>query len=94
MAVPSLATPGLLESLVDIKNIVPAEIFLVIVGAYMLEVIILLSIFLATLEHGGDSLDKYSLITNGTLIGMTIFSFSILLIYFIFSGIISMVWPA
>jgi len=92
--VPSLATPGLLESLVDIKNIVPAEIFLVIVGAYMLEVIILLSIFLATLEHGGDSLDKYSLITNGTLIGMTIFSFSILLIYFIFSGIISMVWPA
>jgi hypothetical protein len=92
-AVPSLAAPGMLESLVDIKKIVPAETFLIIVGTYMLEVIVLLSIFLTRLEHGGDSLDGYRLVTTGVLIGMVIFSFSILLIYFIFSGIFGMVWP-
>jgi hypothetical protein len=92
-AVPSLATPGMLESLVDIKKIVPAETFLVIVGTYMIEVIILLSIFLTRLEHGGDPLDGYKLLTSGLMVGMAIFSFSILLIYFIFSGILGMVWP-
>jgi hypothetical protein len=83
----------MLESLVDIKKIVPAEAFLIIVGIYMLEVIVLLSIFLTRLEHGGDSLDLYKSLTTGFIVGMTIFSFSILLIYFIFSGILGMVWP-
>jgi succinate dehydrogenase/fumarate reductase cytochrome b subunit len=83
----------MIESIVDIKKIVPAEIFLVIVGGYMLEVIVLLSMFLATLEHGGDPVEKYNLISSGTIIGMTIFSFSILLIYFIFNSIIKVVWP-
>ena len=92
-SIPALSTPSMLESLVDIKKIVPAEIFLVIVGAYMLEVIILLSIFLTRLEHGGDPLDFYKSLTIGLLIGMTIFSFSILLIYFMFSGILGTVWP-
>jgi RsiW-degrading membrane proteinase PrsW (M82 family) len=83
----------MLEALVDIKKIVPAETFLLIVGIYMLEVIVLLSIFLTRLEHGGDPLDGYKMLTNGLLIGMAIFSFSVLLIYFIFSGILGMVWP-
>jgi hypothetical protein len=92
-SMPSLSTPGMIESIVDVKKIVPAEIFLVIVGGYMLEVIVLLSMFLSTLEHGGDPVDKYNLISSGTIIGMTIFSFSILLIYFIFNSIIKIVWP-
>jgi len=92
-SMPALSSPGMIESIVDIKKIVPAEIFLVIVGGYMLEVIVLLSMFLATLEHGGDPVEKYNLISTGTIIGMTIFSFSILLIYFIFNSIIKIVWP-
>jgi len=92
--VPALAAPGMLESLVDIKKIVPAEVFLIIVGIYMLEVIILLSIFLTRLEHGGDPLDLHNLLTTGLIVGMAIFSFSVMLIYFIFSGILGMVWPA
>lgn len=91
--VPAFSSPGLMESLVDIKKIVPADVFLVIVGSYMLEVIILLAIFLSTLEYGGDPLDEYNLISSGVMIGMTIFSFSILLIYFIFTNIINIVWP-
>ena len=92
--IPSLTSAGMLESLVDIKKIVPAEVFLIIVGIYMLEVIILLSIFLTRLEHGGDPLDLYKSLTTGLIVGMMIFSFSVMLIYFIFSGILGMVWPA
>jgi hypothetical protein len=92
-SMPALSQPSMLETLVDIKKIVPAETFLIIVGVYMLEVIILLTIFLTRLEHGGDSLDGYKMLTTGLLIGMAIFSFSILLIYFIFGGIFNMVWP-
>ena len=90
--IPSLSSPGLIESIVDFKNILPAEIFLIIVGVYMIEIIVLLSIFLSTLEHGGDPLDKYRLIAYGTSLGTSIFTFSILLIYFIFGGILSIVW--
>jgi hypothetical protein len=91
--IPALTSPGMLESLVDIKKIVPAETFLVIVGIYMLEVIVLLSVFLTRLEYGGDPLDGYRVLTTNLITGMTIFSFSVLLIYLIFSGILGMVWP-
>jgi len=91
-SVPAISTPGLLEVIVDIKKIVPAEYLLVIVGTYMLEVVILLSTFLSTLKHGGDPLEKYRLMTKGVLTGTLIFSFSVLIIYFIFGGIIKLAW--
>jgi len=93
-AMPQLQNPSFIEGLVDVKKIIPAEWFLVIVGFYMLEVVILLSDFLAALEHGSDPLEKYKLIANGTITGMLIFSFSILIIYFLFGGIIKMMWPS
>lgn len=83
---------GLLDSIIDIKNIIPVEVFTIIVGVYMLEVIVLISIFLSTLEHGGDPLEKYRSIANGSLIGVVMFSFCILLIYFIFGAIIKLAW--
>ena len=89
---PQLSNPTFLSSIVDVKKIIPAEIFLVIVGSYMLEVIILLSVFLSMLEHGGDPIEEHVLIARGTLTGMIIFSFSILLIYFVFGGMLKMVW--
>ena len=85
---------GLLDSIIDMKNIIPVEVFTIIVGVYMLEVIVLISIFLSTLEHGGDPLEKYRLIANGSLVGVVMFSFCILLIYFIFGAIIKLAWPA
>jgi hypothetical protein len=92
-ALPQLQSPSFIETIVDVKRIIPAEVFLVIVGVYMLEVIILLSIFLSTLEHGGDPLEKYRLIARETVTGMLIFTFSILVIFFLFGGIIKMMWP-
>jgi hypothetical protein len=90
-AMPALGNPSILGGLVDMKNIMPAEVFLLVVGVYMLEMVFLLSTFLTTLEHGGDPLDKYKLMTEGTLIGTVIFSVCVLFIFFIFKGLIGWV---
>lgn len=87
-----LADASFLMGIVDIKKIVPAEAFLVIVGSYMLEVIVLLSNFLSILEYGGDPIEKHRLITKGVLFGMLIFTFCVLAIYFIFGSLIKLMW--
>jgi len=91
-AYPQQLGPDVLSGLVDIKNIMPAEVFLVVVGIYMIEITIMLAMFITSLEYGDDPLDKHYLITVNTVISLCIFSFSILLIYFIFKGLISFIW--
>lgn len=91
-AYPQQLGPDVLEGLVDVKNIMPAEIFLVVVGIYMLEITIMLAMFITSLEYGDDPLDKHYLITTNVTISLCIFSFSVLLIYFIFRGIINFIW--
>jgi len=81
-------TPENLMFAVDIKNIIPAEVFLVCVGVYMLEVTILLAYFISTLEYGEDKLERYKLIAQSILLSLGIFTFTLLLIYFTFAGLI------
>jgi len=77
-----------LGGLVDIKHVMPAEIFLVVVGIYMLEIVLMLAIFIGSLEHGDDPLDKHQLISTNVLLCYFIFSASVLFIYFIFRNLI------
>jgi len=91
-AYPQQLGPDVLGSLVDIKNIMPAEVFLVVVGIYMLEITIMLASFIDSLQYGDDPLDRHYLITTNTVISLCIFSFAVLLIYFIFKGLISFIW--
>ncbi len=88
-AYPQSFAPEMLGSLVDIKNILPAEIFLVVVGVYMLEIVIMLASFVGTLEYGDDPLDKHYLIATNILLSLCIFTACILIIYFIFRNIIT-----
>ncbi len=81
-------TPENLMLAVDIKNVIPAEVFLVCVGIYMLEVTFMLAYFISTLEHGEDVFERYKLISQSTLISLGIFTFTILLIYFTFAGLL------
>jgi len=90
-AYPQNFAPDVLGSLVDIKNILPAEIFLVVVGVYMLEIVVMLASFIGSLEHGDDPLDKYYLIATNVLMSLAIFTASVLIIYFIFENLIK-VW--
>ena len=91
-AYPQQLGPDVLGGVVDIKNIMPAEIFLVVVGVYMLEITIMLAIFINSLQNGDDPLDKYYLISTNVTISLCIFSFSVLIIYFIFKGLINFMW--
>jgi len=91
-AYPQQLGPDVLGGLVDIKNIMPAEMFLVVVGIYMLEITMMLAIFINSLQNGDDPLDKYYLISTNVAISLCIFSFSVLLIYFIFKGLINFMW--
>ena len=91
-AYPQQLGPDVLGSVVDIKNIMPAEVFLVVVGVYMLEITIMLATFICSLQYGDDPLDKHYLIATNIVIGLCIFSFSVLLIYFIFKGLIGLMW--
>ena len=84
---PEFSTENLMFA-VDFKNIIPAEVFLVCVGIYMLEVTLMLAYFISLLEYGEDKLDRYKLIAQSILISLGIFTFSVLLIYFSFSGMI------
>jgi hypothetical protein len=91
-AYPQNFAPDVLGTIVDVKNIMPGEAFLIVVGIYMIEIIVMLASFVGTLEHGDDPLDKYQLIATNILISMTIFTFSVLFMYFIFKGLISFIW--
>lgn len=91
-AYPQQLGPDVMGGLVDIKNILPAEVFLVVVGIYMIEITIMLASFICSLQHGDDPLDRHYLITTNLVIGLCIFSFSILLIYFIFKNLIGLMW--
>jgi len=77
-----------LGGLVDIKNVMPAEIFLVVVGIYMLEIVLMLAVFIGALEHGDDPLDKHKLISTNVFLCYFIFSACVLVIYFIFRNLI------
>lgn len=87
-AYPQNFSGDMLGSMVDIKNAMPAEIFLVVVGVYMLEMVLMLAVFIGALEFGDDPLDKHKLIASNVLLCYAMFSVSVLLIYFIFRNLI------
>lgn len=93
-AYPQKFGPETMSFFVDIKNIIPAEVFMVVVGIYMIEVIVMLAYFISQIEHGGDPLDTYYLASTKIITGMIIFSLSILLLYFTFGGLLKGWLPA
>jgi len=90
-AYPENFSENVLGSMVDIKSVMPAEVFLVVVGVYMLEIVLMLAVFIGALEHGDDPLDKHQLITTNVILSYFMFSACVLFIYFIFRNLI-MFW--
>jgi len=90
-AYPQNFGPDVIGGLVDIKNILPVEIFVVVVGVYMIEIVVMLASFVGSLEYGDDPLDKYNLIASNVLMSLAIFAACVLIIYFIFRNLIT-VW--
>lgn len=82
------SSPTTLTPLVDPKNIVPIEWFIVIVGGYMIEITVLLSMFISALQYGEDPLETYKLIVNGIGRGMVILTLLSVLIFLILGGLV------
>ena len=75
---------------IRITDIMPIEVFLLVVGVYMIEVLVSLSIFTVQLEKGNDWVEMQHCIGTNLLRGGVIFTIVLLLIYFVFRGLIPM----
>lgn len=80
---------SLISVLGDIKRVVPIEWLTVIVGSYMIEVLLSLSVLISTLRYGEDSIEKHKTIANGLFIGTLIFTVVGVITFVAFKGIVN-----
>ncbi len=86
-ATPETGNIPFIDSL-KLENIMPMEIFILVVGVYMIEMLAMLSIFTVRLEHGEDLIEMEYTIAINLIRGGAIFTIVFLLVYFIFGGLI------
>ena len=79
---------SLISVLGDIKRVVPIEWLTVIVGSYMIEVLLSLSVLISTLRNGEDSVEKHKTIAQGLFIGTVLFTIVGLITFVMFRGIV------
>jgi len=82
---------GVFIQMINVNRLMPIHIFQLIVGIYMTEVVIMLAIFLSTIEHGGDELLKKYSIGKLLLLGTVIYTGVILLVYSSFISLMPIV---
>ncbi len=76
-------------SFLSLENIMPLELFTIVVGIYMIEVLVSLSIFSIRIEKGDDNIEiQYSVGTN-LLKGAVIFTAVVLFVFFVFGSFIN-----
>jgi len=73
---------------ITLDKIMPMEIFIIVVGVYMIEMLVMLSIFTVRLDHGEDWIEMEYTIAINLIRGGVIFTAVFLLIYFVFGGLI------
>lgn len=71
-----------------LEDIIPIEVFVIVVGTYMVEMLALLSIFIVRLERGEDWVEMEYNIATSLIRGGAIFTVVFLLIYFLFGALI------
>ncbi|MFH1431978.1 MAG: hypothetical protein ABIG84_02060 [archaeon] len=81
---------GMSESLglVNMRNVMPPTILLLIVGVYLLELIVLLSYFSNGIEHGFDEINRDMLTVKSMFIGMSIFSGLVIMALWLFGSFV------
>jgi len=70
------------------EDVMPVEVFLIVVGVYMISTLVTLSVFIVRLEHGDDWVEMQYLISNNLLKGAAIFTFVLLMVHFVFGAMI------
>jgi len=80
---------SLISVLGDIKRVMPIEWLTVVVGVYMIEVLLSLSVLISTLKFGDDPIEKQKMIANGLFIGTLIWTVVGLVTFLAFRGIVN-----
>jgi len=70
------------------EDVMPIEVFLIVVGVYMISTLVTLSVFIVRLEYGDDWVEMQYLISNNLLKGAAIFTFVLLIVHFVFGAMI------
>ncbi len=65
---------------------VSSEVFQLIVGIYMLEVILLTSMFISKVESGDDKIAAYSTTSKNIFVGLVVYTLTIAFVYSIFGN--------
>ncbi len=86
----SMGEGGMSETLnmVNMKNVMPPTILLLIVGIYLIELVVLLSYFANGIEHGFDQINRDMLTVKNMAIAMLLFSGLVLLSLGLFGSFI------
>jgi hypothetical protein len=78
---------GFLGSILQVNKIIPIQNFQLIVGFYLVEVVVMISIFTSIINYGEDKLLRKYNLGKLLLYGMLIYSGVLLLIYFAFTSL-------
>jgi len=78
---------GFLDSLLNINRMMPVQVFQMIVGVYMIEVVGMLAIFLSIINNGEENLMKRFTVGKFLLISMMIYIAITISIYLVFVSI-------
>jgi len=79
---------GLLTAFINLDEMIPIHIFQIIVGIYMIEIVVLMTIFLSLIENGDENILKRSLIGRRLLISTILYTIIMILVYSMFTALI------
>ncbi len=84
------AGSGILTSLINLDKMIPAHYFQLIVSIYMFEVVGMLAVFLSIIKNGDESLLKRMTLGKMMLTSTVIYAVVLILVYSVFSALVSM----
>ncbi|MDI6807205.1 MAG: hypothetical protein QMD14_05390 [Candidatus Aenigmarchaeota archaeon] len=88
----STAGSGILTGFINTEKIIPVHFFQIIVGIYLIEIVILMSIFISRIENGEENILKFRLIARRVLFAMVVYVIITVGIYSALSGMMKVMW--
>jgi F0F1-type ATP synthase membrane subunit c/vacuolar-type H+-ATPase subunit K len=81
---------GIMGSMLNVDKMIPVQIFQMIVGIYMVEVVAMLAMFLSKIQYGEESLMRKFNVGKLVLLASGIYISVVVLLYSAFTGLMPM----
>ncbi|NCO97040.1 MAG: hypothetical protein COY38_03170 [Candidatus Aenigmarchaeota archaeon CG_4_10_14_0_8_um_filter_37_24] len=82
------------KNILSIDKIISIHYFQLIVGFYMIEVVVMLSIFMSIIEYGDEKIQRTYDLGKNLLTAIIIYSITMIVLYLILTSMIKMMWVA